>query len=191
MKRRRPPLPFLRSFISSSAQRLHSFISPQGRLHWKKPLPKKWFFSGAGNRTWTYMKESSLEPESSASTNSAIPAFGARNGTWTHMMKSHAPQTCASTNSAILAYCVRNSCNDSIISYCFRFVNGFLKFFYFFRTEEKKKTMSGVRSSAWTILQLSSVADSIPLYHYFCLSTPHFQFPFPYSWLSDISFRNG
>ena len=63
---------------------------------------------GAGKRTWTFMKEPSLEPESSASTNSAIPA-GARNGTWTHMMKSHAPQTCASTNSAILAYFIGES----------------------------------------------------------------------------------
>ena len=29
---------------------------------------------GAGNRTWTCMKLPSLEPESSASANSAIPA---------------------------------------------------------------------------------------------------------------------
>ena len=51
------------------------------------------FFFGAGKRTWTFTKLPPLEPESSASANSAIPAylvqgshlvpFGARNGTWT------------------------------------------------------------------------------------------------------------
>ena len=41
------------------------------------PIRKMWFGlyqSGAGNRTWTCMKLLSLEPESSASANSAIPA---------------------------------------------------------------------------------------------------------------------
>ena len=39
---------------------------------------------GADNRTWTCMSVNSLEPESSASANSAISAFGADDGTWTH-----------------------------------------------------------------------------------------------------------
>ena len=39
------------------------------------PVDKRGLFVGAGSRTWTCMREPSLEPESSASANSAIPAY--------------------------------------------------------------------------------------------------------------------
>ena len=43
--------------------------------HGKRKNRSQSGFFGAGSRTWTCMREPSLEPESSASANSAIPAY--------------------------------------------------------------------------------------------------------------------
>ena len=55
------------------------FTNPAMDLfHWKEPTfvaDKRGFFSGADERTWTFTKLPPLEPESSASANSATSAF--------------------------------------------------------------------------------------------------------------------
>ena len=53
----------------------YGFFKSVSRVYKKEARRfRRAFFCGAGNRTWTCMKLLSLEPESSASANSAIPA---------------------------------------------------------------------------------------------------------------------
>ena len=62
------------------------FTNPARDLfRWKK-TPFGVFFLGAGDRTWTHMNVHSLEPESSASANSATSAYGADDGARTRYL---------------------------------------------------------------------------------------------------------
>ena len=51
-------------------------LTRKGGFSWKTDKSKLVGFSGAGKRTWTSTKLPPLEPESSASANSAMPAYG-------------------------------------------------------------------------------------------------------------------